>query len=420
MKRNEPTKKHCLNVYMLGEFSITYDGKPITLPMKIYSKPTELFILMAYFGEKGITRQKVMESLYNDDAILDGTGNLRVVAFRLRRQLIELKILGENDKINDKGIFHLNQEELEVRTDAGRFEELIRCSTEEGENTEAVLREACSLYRGEFLGELSSNLWVAGKQVWYRDRYFECVYRYLTILEEQKNYDEMLQLIQFVTRMYPYEEWYLKEIDILIRTEQWKEARETTERAIKEMMTKMGVHPSKEMNERLEIIQEHLIGSYKSLQDIRDKLLDENDHEGATYFNYNFFVETYRYEIRKMERNGLPVCLALYTLKDGHGENQKEGILTFDQKMDLLGESIRVSLRRTDIYTRYAQNQYLILLYGVRKEDCPSILERVDRRFRKISGSRKDELYTSIIPAQWDAICGGSISAELHYSSAEK
>ncbi len=420
MESMEITKKHCLQVNMLGHFSVMYDGHEITLPNKVYSKPTELFILMAYYGAEGIERKKVLDRLYSDEEVFDGTGNLRVVAFRLRKQLVDLGVLCEDDKINDKGIFHLTQDHLEVVADVRRFEELIDLAIENPDCQEEYLREACALYKGEFLSELVSNIWVAGKQVRYRDQFFKCARQFMKILEKKKGYEEMLQLVQFITRIYPYEEWYLAEVDILIHTEQWKAAWDTMERATKEMMIKMGVKPSDEMEQKSRLIQEHLRGSYKSLRDIRDRLLENNDHGGATYFPYHMFVESYRYEVRKMERNGLPICLALFSVVEGNDHGWREGVMTFDQKMEVLGNAIQTTLRRTDIYTRFNKNQYLILIYDVRQKDCAEILARVDRTFRRITGSRRDEVYTSIIPAQWDAVTGGSISAELHFQDDDE
>ncbi len=409
--------KHVLNVKMLsGRVTLTLDGTPIQLTSKTHSKPTALFILVAYYGEEGVSRETVLEQLFEEGEVLDGAGNLRVIAHRLRKNLIELGIWNEQDHMNEKGLFHLNQEHLEVTTDVRRFEALLRSAETEGEHRENALREACALYQSDFLEEFSSVSWVAGKQVYYRDLYFDGVRRYLQVLEPQRKYAEMLRIVQKVSQIYPYEEWYLAEMDILLHMEQWQMALEVAERADREMTAKMNVHPSSAMRDKVAMIRERLRGSYQSLQEICDKMLVDNDQEGASYFSYTSFVETYRYEIRTMEHNGRPVCLALYSMVDAVGGSGSGQANEFERRMELLGDAIRISLRRTDIYTRYDRNQYLILIYGVEQKNCGMILSRVDRTFRKLAKAGSYELYTSIMPVQWDEARGGSISAEIHYA----
>ena len=57
---------------------------------------------------------------------------------------------------------------------------------------------------------------------------------------------------------------------------------------------------------------------------------------------------------------------------------------------------IRNSLRRGDMFTRYSDNQFLMLLLGIRQEDCAIVVERINGYFEK--ASRKNYLKYSTAP----------------------
>ena len=54
-----------------------------------------------------------------------------------------------------------------------------------------------------------------------------------------------------------------------------------------------------------------------------------------------------------------------------------------------LREAIERSLRRGDIYTRYSQSQYMVLLVAVQRENCEVIFERIERRFNELNTNKK-------------------------------
>ena len=61
-----------------------------------------------------------------------------------------------------------------------------------------------------------------------------------------------------------------------------------------------------------------------------------------------------------------------------------------------LEQAIRNSLRRGDMFTRYSDNQFLMLLLGIRQEDCVIVVERINGYFEK--ASRKNYLKYSTAP----------------------
>jgi len=50
---------------------------------------------------------------------------------------------------------------------------------------------------------------------------------------------------------------------------------------------------------------------------------------------------------------------------------------------DVLKEAIGKALRKGDSFTKYSNNQYLILLAGTKNENCEMIFERIRKEFKK-------------------------------------
>ena len=401
MEGTERSGGRVLNVHMLGEFQIMLDDVEIKLPGGNYSKTMRLFILIAYYGDKGISREDVLELLYGDGEYANGPGSLRVASHRLRRQLIEAGVLTEAGSISRRSIFRLDQEDLEVVIDARVFEETAQKALKavSGEEQMRLLEKACGMYTGEFLMVLSADMWVAGKQAAYQNLYFQCLRRYLKLLKQADQYERRLHVVRNAIRLYPYEEWYIAELDTLMDMEQWTEAREAARRSAESLTERMGIRLSRDMEERRKKTDIHLKGSSKNLMEICRELEQQDESSGAYYCSYQAFVGTYHYEMRRIERTGESLYLLLCSLTEKEeNRRSKTGELTFENIMDQLGTSIREALRRADVYTRYGKNQYLLLLMGIKQEDCSSVSSRIQSYFNRTPDSGKYQLHHFIAP----------------------
>lgn len=400
---------------MLGKCFISLDGRQIDCFGSAYSKTMKLFLLLAYYGKQGINRQEVLDILYSETDHSNDAGNLRAVSFRLKKQMISAGLLPEGGTITESGMFRWVPENIQVEIDARQFEEAARQAlsmeaegTEEEEELHRAalhLKETCGMYTGDFLLDMVSDMWMAERQVAYQDLWFRCLNRYFDILKKLGHYEEMLAAARNVLRVYPCEEWFLVELDALIAMERWKEVLDAYENAIKSLMDHLGLHPTEELLRRGRIISEQLKGSTRSLQDIRSEL-EEQEYEGGAYFcGYASFVSVYRQAVRGIERNGQSLYLMMCTLTEkGVKSGLEERDENFWQAVNTLGDSIRASLRRSDCYTRYGANQYLMLLGSIKQEDCPIVFGRIERSFGKSPKTRKYQLhyYIEVVRHQQD------------------
>lgn len=64
-------KTAILNVRMLGDFSITYDGRQVSFGKNTTTKAMKLLQILIYYGEQGIAREKLLNALYVREELAD-------------------------------------------------------------------------------------------------------------------------------------------------------------------------------------------------------------------------------------------------------------------------------------------------------------------------------------------------------------
>lgn len=131
------------------------------------------------------------------------------------------------------------------------------------------------------------------------------------------------------------------------------------------------------------------------MTEIQEGLNQGEKDDGAFFCSYLSFMEGYRYVQRVIERSGQSAYLLLCTMTDGKGIPLEKGE-RLGKVAEELEQAIRNSLRRGDMFTRYSDNQFLMLLLGIRQEDCAIVVERINGYFEK--ASRKNYLKYSTAP----------------------
>lgn len=126
--------------------------------------------------------------------------------------------------------------------------------------------------------------------------------------------------------------------------------------------------------------------------------LKETEPPNGTYFQeYPVFLTIYRLFERLLGRFGLKCHLMLLTLMDASGNyvNLEE----LEPLMDKLCKSICLSLRISDIYTRYSNCQFLVMTPGAERKDMEVIIKRIQDVFQeKISGRQDITLAFTFYP----------------------
>jgi len=138
-------------------------------------------------------------------------------------------------------------------------------------------------------------------------------------------------------------------------------------------------------------MKEHLQMKTSGLCEVQVELDEKEFLHGAFFCQYPSFIDSYRMMGRMMERSGQSVYLLMCTLNDKKGQLSDESE-ALKELSDLLHDSIQESLRRGDVFTRYNLKQYLVMVVGIREEECSIVTGRIDHNFRKKCSNRNIKL----------------------------
>lgn len=370
------TKSETLTLNMLGGYTLTYGDKPIILGRGKLTKSVQLLQLLLLHIDNGIAKDELVQALYNWEEVGDTNNSLNSMIYRLKNQLITAGMPKEEYISIKNGICKWSGS-MPVTVDAVEFERCVNeASNTEGAEKMELLDQAFSLYRGEFLPQLSNELWVTVESVRLKKLYVSCIKQLCELLDENQDYQRMFDIYKVAANQYPFDEWQEKQIDCLQKMGRFDEAYRIYQDTVRLYSEELGAPPSAKMREQLQKMNGKLLNSENDFLKIQAKLREEEWKSGAYYCAYPSFVDTYRLMCRIIERSGESVYLMVCTLcYDDYAANA-------DHKAeDALGRAIEKALRRGDAYTRYSGNQYLILLSAAQRENCDTIFGRIEKSF---------------------------------------
>ena len=393
-------KTAILNVRMLGDFSITYDGRQVSFGKNTTTKAMKLLQILIYYGEQGIAREKLLNALYVREELADAANNLRVTAHRLKKMIIDAGLPEYDYIVIKKGVYRWNAP-VPTIVDARKFQELY----EEAQNCadikqkEELLKQVCNMYRGEFLPEISGDEWVLLESVQYKKLYSNALKELCDGLIEKCDYEEALLFCEPACRLYPFDEWQSIKIECFLGMKRYKEAMKEYDDTAKLFFEELGISPSERLMEQFDQMSSQLKHvKPKEIQDIKQRLKEEKGQGGAYYCSLPSFRDSYRLVTRMLERSGQSAYLMLCSLTDGKGHPLEK-----PEKLELLSEelqnTIQHCLRKGDSFTKYSPSQYLVLLIGTNKENCGLIFDRIRKYFAREhrSWNKYVEFYVSSV-----------------------
>ena len=140
------------------------------------------------------------------------------------------------------------------------------------------------------------------------------------------------------------------------------------------------------------IFREHAQPEHKAesvsntLDGIRMILGERNRQPGAYSLGFENFRTVYRFLVRTIENYHRKMELVLYTLS-GDAE-----------AVDLFGEILGRSLRRSDVYTKNGANQYLVLLMEIQPDDIGIVINRIQNNWQKDGTGERLHIVSETVP----------------------
>ncbi len=374
-------------VKMFGGFSAGYGDEPLTFGRQRDSKFRQLFQILMTRPGQGFSKRDISESLYGRDEVEDSNASLNNTIFRLRKYL-EVSPLPSGDYlILSEGMLCFDGG-IEVESDVWNFESLARKFEEEQDSRKkaGLCKEAYDLYQGEFLPWLSNEQWVIEKSQHYQKLYFMMLKYLLSYLKEDGDYRSMEAISAHAAEIYPYEGWENWQIESLIALGRHKEAGAAYQKTAADMQ-ETGGFLSKRQQARFREIGDKMRQPEGTEDEIRNCLRETSPEEGAYSCTLPGFLDYFRILKRVIARGGNSFSLILCTILDISGHPTSDRVYCEKRGRDLC-ETFRTYLRRGDVYTKYSENQYLLLCVGAERENVSEIETRIDMGFRKRCGGR--------------------------------
>lgn len=375
-------EKEHLQVQMFGKFELVYHGQVLNLGHSQTTKAMKLLQLLLFYGEKGIYRSQLIQHLFGVDAEGSLQTNLRVVVHNLRK-ILEKSGLPKSEYIVIEAGNYRFSPDFTVTTDVKEFEDLVKNAKKvSGEEKYQLLKKASALYRGHFLPEIYGEDWVIINSAAYQSLYTECLEMLVSILKEKGMHQEIYEVCNYAASLYPLDEWQVYQMEALVAMGETKTALSLYEKTTELYFEELLVPPSEQMLECFQHMKEQLHMKTRNISEIQSGMEEKEFLRGAFFCQYPSFADSYRMMNRMMERSGQSVYLLMCTLHD-EKEQMEEDTEAFKEISELLFDSIQESLRRGDIFTKYNLRQYLVMLIGIRKEECSIVTGRIDSSFRK-------------------------------------
>lgn len=381
-----------LQVRMMGDFSMTWEGKNIYSGAKTPdSQITRLIQVLICNRKDGIERSK-LQALIFDDSNADDTGHLlRSVIYNTQKKL-EKTCLPRARYIEFREGRYYWTNDIPVQIDSEVFERLCVEAEEEKDPSRKLERllEASYAYKGDFLPDQTSLTWVAGE-----DRRLKGIFRLNTeeaadIMRANRDYAAMEKLGNYAVSVCPLDDWELLLIEAYIFTGRLGAAQKLYEKTAENYQKELGIRPTAEQTNHVEILFEQADRSRYFIDDIAEDLSEEEPALGGMYCAYPIFRGVYRALVRSLPDNGKPSWLILCTIKIEKGKAGCSHIDLSDDLAEHMKKSILSSTDRCDVISRFGREQYLILLRNRTESGCEKVKSRIREKFGK--GKSKNTL----------------------------
>lgn len=373
-----------IQVRLLGEFSITINGKETT---NLKGRTKRVWMLIEYLlanRNKDLSLQNLIDMLWGDSECSDPLNALKNLVYRARTLLRELSGSDRAEFIKfDRGVYCWNNSYPCV-VDTEEFVRFCKLGTDPSrseENQIADLKQAIALYRGEFLPKSTYSSWVVSASAYYSTLYNESVLKVCSLLIDRKQADEVITICEAALNFAPLEESIHRVLlYAYIISGRRNQALNHYNKTVELFYRELGVDITGSMRP----LYKQLINSINhieiDLSVIKNDLREAAAVEGAYYCDYDVFKSIYRVQARTIPRTGQSIFVVLLTLTDLEGDIPDPEVTK--SAVSRLKNAILSSLRKGDVVASYSATQFIVMLPLITFENAQMVTNRILQRFR--------------------------------------
>ncbi|MBN7773389.1 AfsR/SARP family transcriptional regulator [Clostridium aminobutyricum] len=388
-----------LEIYMLGRFALVHEGKVVLEDEgRTHKVWTLLGYLLAHHNRK-LGPQELPELLCGDDRSNDPARTVKNLVYRLRCMLADSELPEQNYILQKGGIYGWNIE-LNYTIDVNEFTNKYQTAVRMHDDPDGALKlylEALRLYKGKFMPHAAYDEWAVTLTTYYHRVFLDAVFSTYKLLEQKQDFTTMLPICEKAISIDPYEEEVYKiYIHCLTKLGRHKDALSAYEAITSRLYDDMGVNPSKELRSLYREIVKTLKSVETDIMIIKEDLNEGGNVNCCYYCPYEIFKDIYRFIARGVERTGTSFFIMLCTLTDN--KDEMPSIQYLGEAMENLKFCIGTSLRKSDVFARYSNSQYVIMLPGTSYENGQMVGERILNSYKKNKSSKHVKLHYKLNP----------------------
>ena len=373
-----------LKVSLLGTFSLSTDDNTITSEINRSKRVWLLLAYLLYNRRRIVPLTELIDLLWGDETdSANPQSALKTTLHRVRSTLDILSAdLGHELVIHSGAGYRINPD-FDITVDTEEFDSL--CNSVVANETDggiARLSKALSMYKGDFLCNLTSSTWTVPISAYFNNLYFTTYLKLMPLLHNGERYADAVKISREALLIDPYhEEVYQHLMRNLIALGDKQDAISVYEEMSKVLLSNFGVVPSQISRDLYHEALRTDTGSFVHPGMVSEQLKETTSVKGALICDYDFFKMLYQAEARLILRSGDAVHIALFTMSGAYKKELSRRSL--DYAMDNFQDHLRMSLRKGDIVSRCSPCQFIVMLPHANYENSVMVCQRLLKVFCK-------------------------------------
>ena len=314
-------KDTVLQVQMLGDLTLSLGKNKISEAQNRSKKMWTLLAYLLYHRNRTVSQEELLGLLWGTGSGHNPVSAMKTAMHRTRALMDDLsENIGHQLIVNREGGYHWNAD-FPMELDIERFEHLCHAQNDSDPMWLEDRLEALSLYHGNFLQRMSSELWVIPIATYYQSLYIQAAQKILPTLEERGLLEQVAEVCCGVLQIDPYNEpVYRHMMRTKILQGDQNGAMTLYEELSRRLSADFGVMPGEETRSLYREAMKTVGEQYLPLELVQTHLKEEEGQTGAMVCDYSFFRLLCYAQARAMARTDMEAHVALLSVTDNVGK----------------------------------------------------------------------------------------------------
>lgn len=378
--------KKKLEIRLLGGVTVRYGDKEIGMGTA-NAKSGKMWTLFKYIvlnSGRIVSLEELIERLWPEMDVANPANSLKVLVFKLRKELDSLgSIQGKDVILTADGGYCFNTA-ADYVLDIDVFDQYLEKARHAGDNEEKIrlLMSAVDCYKGNIHVEARRGSWAMPIQTHYSELYEKAVRTLAGLLLEKGEYQTIIDICKNALLIQPYsEEFYYYIIRSYTLLENYSAASEMYRAVQKVMNSEFGTRPDARFESAYREILKQKQKERLTVEELERDLQEDSAYDTAFLVEYEEFRQIYRLLARRTGRIRENSYLCVYSLGAQKGMNASKEIKK--QHVRILRESLTLGLRSSDVLCRISTSQFAVLIEDISEEHARTVSGRVREYFDK-------------------------------------